>query len=117
MNLQTLAQLETQAVRADSHAVTEPDLTDFCQAVPEWKVIDRGGQPALERTYRFKNFEQALAFTNRVGALAEQAGHHPAIVTEWGKVTVTWWTHVIRNLHRNDFILAARTDQAFASGG
>ena len=48
-----------------------------------------------------------------MGALAEQANHHPAILTEWGKVTVTFWTHVIRNLHQNDFILAARTDQAF----
>ncbi len=113
MNLQTLAQLDVAAVRADSHAVTEPELTEFRQAVPEWNVVDRGGMPALERTYRFKNFEQALAFTNRVGALAEQAGHHPAILTEWGRVTVTWWTHVIRNLHRNDFILAARSDQAF----
>jgi len=113
MNLQTLAQLEVAAVRADSHAVTEPELTDFRLAVPDWNVVDRGGMPALERTYRFKNFEQALAFTNRVGALAEQAGHHPAILTEWGRVTVTWWTHVIRNLHRNDFILAARCDQAF----
>ena len=116
MNLQTLAQMETQAVRADSPAVIEPELSDFRQAVPEWKVVDRGGIPALERTYRFKNFEQALAFTNRVGALAEQAGHHPAILTEWGRVTVTWWTHVIRNLHRNDFILAARSDQASGGG-
>ncbi len=113
MNLQTLAKLEIAAVRADSHPVTEPELTDFRLALPEWNVVDRGGMPALERTYRFKNFEQALAFTNRVGALAEQANHHPAILTEWGRVTVTWWTHVIRNLHRNDFILAARCDQAF----
>jgi len=113
MNLQTLAQMEVQAARADSRAVTEAELADFRQAVPEWKVVDRGGLPALERTYRFKNFEQALAFTSQVGALAEQANHHPAILTEWGKVTVTFWTHVIRNLHQNDFILAARTDQAF----
>ena len=113
MNLQTLAQLDVERVRADSLAVVEPDLSDYRQAVPEWKVVDRNGNPALQRTYRFKNFEQALAFTNRVGALAELADHHPAILTEWGRVTVTWWTHVIHNLHRNDFILAARTDQAF----
>jgi 4a-hydroxytetrahydrobiopterin dehydratase len=114
MNLQTLAQLDIQAVRADSPAVTEPELTDYRQAVPEWKVVDHGGMPALERVYRFKNFEQALAFTNRVGALAEAANHHPAILTEWGRVTVTWWTHVIHNLHRNDFALAARCDQTFS---
>ena len=53
MNLQTLAQMEVQAARADSRAVTEAELADFRQAVPEWKVVDRGGLPALERTYRF----------------------------------------------------------------
>src|SRR5512136_123911 len=116
MEPQTLAQMETERVRADSPAVAEPELSDFRQALPEWNVVDRNGMPALERTYRFKNFAQALAFTNRVGALAEQANHHPAILTEWGRVTVTWWTHAIRSLHRNDFILAARSDQAFEAG-
>ncbi len=116
MKPQTLAQMETERVRADSPAVVEPELSDFRQALPEWKVVDRNGMPALERTYLFKNFAQALAFTNRVGALAEQANHHPALLTEWGRVTVTWWTHAIRSLHRNDFILAARSDQAFESG-
>jgi len=114
MNLETLAQMECERVRAGSPAVIEPELSDYRQALSEWKVVERDGMPALERIYLFKNFKQALAFTNRVGALAELAGHHPAILTEWGRVTVTWWTHVIRNLHRNDFILAARTDQAFA---
>jgi 4a-hydroxytetrahydrobiopterin dehydratase len=113
VNLQTLAHLDIEAVRATSPAVVEPDLAGYRQAVPDWNVVDRTGMPALERAYRFKNFEQALAFTNRVGALAEAANHHPAILTEWGRVTVTWWTHVIRNLHRNDFILAARCDEAF----
>ena len=52
--------------------------------------------------------------SNRVGALAEQEGHHPALLTEWGRVTVSWWTHAIGGLHRNDFILAARTDTLYA---
>ena len=59
---------------------------------------------------RFKNFEQALQFTNKLGTVAEQQNHHPAILTEWGKVTVSWWTHKIGGLHKNDFIMAARTD-------
>jgi 4a-hydroxytetrahydrobiopterin dehydratase len=113
LNVQTLAKMEVEQVRAGSPALTEAELAEFLEALPDWKVVDRGGNPALERTFRFKNFEQALAFTNRVGALAELAGHHPALLTEWGRVTVTWWTHVIHNLHRNDFILAARSDQTF----
>ena len=65
----------------------------------------------LRREFTFRNFKEALAFTNRLGELAEAEFHHPAILTEWGKVTVSWWTHKIGGLHRNDFIMAARTDQ------
>ncbi|MEP0825876.1 MAG: 4a-hydroxytetrahydrobiopterin dehydratase, partial [Nitrososphaera sp.] len=63
-----------------------------------------------EKSFAFKDFAEALAFTNRVGAIAEQEGHHPDILTEWGKVTVSWWTHKIKGLHKNDFIMAAKTD-------
>jgi 4a-hydroxytetrahydrobiopterin dehydratase len=77
--------------------------------VPDWQIIERDGIKRLERT--FKNFAQAVAFTNKVAEIAEAEGHHPAILTEWGKVTVTWWTHKIKGLHRNDFIMAAKTDQ------
>jgi len=57
------------------------------------------------------------SLTNRVGALAEAEGHHPALLTEWGRVTVTWWTHKIRGLHRNDFIMAAKTDGLVTESG
>ena len=71
------------------------------------------GKTHLQRSYKFADFKSALAFTNRVGEEAEKAGHHPALLTEWGKVTVTWWTHAINGLHRNDFVMAAKTDEAF----
>jgi 4a-hydroxytetrahydrobiopterin dehydratase len=67
----------------------------------------------LERVYKFKNFKQAIAFTNKVGDMAEDEGHHPGLLTEWGKVTVTWWSHSIKGLHKNDFICAAKTDDVF----
>ncbi|HSE95394.1 MAG TPA: 4a-hydroxytetrahydrobiopterin dehydratase, partial [Methylomirabilota bacterium] len=63
----------------------------------------------------FPTFVAALDFTNRVGALAEAEGHHPALLTEWGRVTVSWWTHAIRGLHRNDFVMAAKTDRLTGS--
>jgi 4a-hydroxytetrahydrobiopterin dehydratase len=78
--------------------------------IPDWQIVEREGIRRLERVFSFPDFAGALAFTNRVGALAEEAGHHPALLTEWGRVTVTWWTHAIRGLHRNDFVMAARTD-------
>ncbi|KAE8211110.1 hypothetical protein CF327_g5101 [Tilletia walkeri] len=83
-----------------------------------WQILLRpephDSIPALERTYIFRNFRHALAFTNAVGEVAEREGHHPALLTEWGSVRVAWWTHVIGGLHRNDFIMAAKTDAAFA---
>ncbi len=79
--------------------------------IPDWVPEVRDNVMMLERVYKFKNFKQALAFANQVAELAEQEFHHPAILLEWGKVTVTWWTHAIRGLHKNDFICAAKTDQ------
>ncbi len=82
--------------------------------VPQWEVVERDGIPLLQRIFKFKNFVEALAFTNKIGVIAEEQGHHPLIVTEWGRVTVQWWTHVIKGLHRNDFIMAAKTDEIFS---
>ncbi len=113
--MDNLLQMKCVACRADSPRVTPAEIAEFQPQVPDWQVLERSGIPQLERTYKFKNFVEALAFTNRVGELAEQEGHHPAILTEWGKVSVTWWTHKIKGLHRNDFIMAARTDQLYAS--
>ena len=82
--------------------------------VPSWDVLSSEGVGKLERVFDFNDFTQALDFTNNVGKLAEKENHHPAILTEWGKVTVTWWTLKIGGLHHNDFVAAAKTDQLFA---
>jgi 4a-hydroxytetrahydrobiopterin dehydratase len=89
---------------------TEAEARELRRQIPDWTVVERDGIKRLERVFKFPDFAAALAFTNRVGAIAEAEGHHPALLTEWGRVTVTWWTHAIRGLHRNDFIMAARTD-------
>lgn len=102
-----------EACRADAPRVTEDEMRELRREVPDWQIVERDGIPRLERVFKFRDFVSALEFTNRVGALAEEQGHHPAILTEWGKVTVTWWTHAIRGLHRNDFIMAAKTDEVY----
>lgn len=89
---------------------TEAEVAQWKPQVPDWQLVERDGIRRLERVFHFPSFAEALAFTNRAGALAEAEGHHPALLTEWGRVTVTWWTHAIRGLHRNDFIMAAKTD-------
>jgi 4a-hydroxytetrahydrobiopterin dehydratase len=99
---------------------TEPKLTEegirqYMPEVPDWQVVEQDGEKRLVRTFKFKNFSEALDFTNQVGRIAEEQDHHPAITTEWGKVTVTWWTHKIGGLHQNDFIMAAKTDELYRS--
>jgi 4a-hydroxytetrahydrobiopterin dehydratase len=96
--------------RGGDPIVSEAQQVEYLKQVPEWKVIQVNGIQQLERVFQFKNFSQALAFTNLVGELAEAQDHHPALLTEWGRVTVTWWTHVIKGLHNNDFISAAKVD-------
>jgi 4a-hydroxytetrahydrobiopterin dehydratase len=108
--MSTLARERCEACRPDSPPVGDAELPALRAQVPDWQVVEREGIRRLERTFRFPDFASALAFTNQVGALAEAEGHHPAILTEWGRVTVSWWTHAIRGLHRNDFIMAAKTD-------
>jgi 4a-hydroxytetrahydrobiopterin dehydratase len=98
------------ACRADAPRVSDEDKAELRPQIPGWELLERDGIERLERSYPFEDFASALAFTQRVGELAEQEQHHPSITTEWGKVTVSWWTHKIRGLHRNDFIMAARTD-------
>ncbi len=105
------------ACRRDSPRVTEAEIVELRREVPDWQLLERDSIARLERVFHFPNFADALAFTNRVGALAEEEAHHPALLTEWGRVTVTWWTHKIRGLHRNDFIMAAKTDALAAESG
>ncbi|QSR84732.1 4a-hydroxytetrahydrobiopterin dehydratase [Methylacidimicrobium sp. B4] len=105
----TLTNERCTACRKDAPRLTEAEVEELRHQVPEWKVEQRGEMPILERVFSFPDFAQALRFSQLVGELAEQEGHHPAILTEWGKVTVSWWTHKIRGLHRNDFVMAAKT--------
>ena len=110
-----LTQLKCTACRGGEPTVTDAEIAEFKPQVPEWKIIEVDGIKRLECVFKFKDFVSALTFTNKVGELAESEGHHPALLTEWGKVTVTWWTHKIRGLHRNDFIVAAKTDELYHS--
>ena len=105
-----LASEKCSACRRDAPRVAAQEIAELKPQVPDWTLAERDGIPRLERVFSFPNFADALKFTNRVGALAEDEGHHPAILTEWGRVTVALWTHAIRGLHRNDFIMAAKID-------
>lgn len=111
-----LSRMTCEACRRGAPTVTAEERAELLPQVPDWRIVSPDGEDRLERVFTFPDFAGALAFTNRVGEIAEAEEHHPAILTEWGKVTVGWWTHKIGGLHRNDFIMAARTDALLASG-
>jgi 4a-hydroxytetrahydrobiopterin dehydratase len=111
--MEELTEQKCEACRVGAPSVTPEEVQQLQPQVPEWQMITEDGIPKLDRTFKFKNFKDAIAFTDEVGEAAEQEGHHPRLITEWGKVAVTWWTHKIRNLHKNDFIMAAKTDRLY----
>jgi 4a-hydroxytetrahydrobiopterin dehydratase len=111
-----LSQLEIQQCRSckiGESCATEQEIKQYAEQIPEWQLKQVNQINQLERVYQFKNFASAIAFTNQIAEMAEVQNHHPALLTEWGKVTITWWSHSIKGLHLNDFICAAKTEQIF----
>jgi len=84
------------------------ELHNFSHQLPNWNVID---EQHITRKFTFPDFQQALDFVNRVGAVAEEQGHHPDILLTWGKVEITLWTHAVNGLTESDFIMAAKIDR------
>ena len=115
--MEELIEQKCEACRVGAPSVTPEEINQLHPKVQEWKIIDEDGIPKLDRLFSFRNFKEAIAFTDAVGAAAEEEGHHPRLTTEWGRVAVTWWTHKIKNLHKNDFIMAAKTDAIYRKFG
>lgn len=106
-----LTKQECKACSADTPSAAPEKIKQLKSQIPDWDIVEKRGQLQLEKLYKFPDFRQAIAFTKAVGDLAESEGHHPVLLTEWGKVTVSWWTYAIAGLHENDFIMAAKTDK------
>ncbi len=104
-----------EACHKDAPRVPADQVPTLLREIPEWSLIEVDGVSRLQRVFKVEGWRPAIVFTNRVADIADAEDHHPAILTEWGKVTVTWWTHAIRGLHRNDFIMAAKTDALTSS--
>lgn len=108
-----LAQLHCSPIEANTRGLSERDVSELRARLSGWRTCEKDGELRLEKLFQFENFSQAVAFTDQVAQVANGEDHHPAILTEWGKVTVTWWTHKIKGLHQNGFIMAAKTDQLY----
>jgi len=109
--MEDLTSKTCEACRVGAPLATRQEIAALSPQVPYWRIEAVDGVEHLSRSFKFKDFEAALRFTNAVGAIAEEERHHPAILTEWGAVTVSWWSHKIGGLHVNDFIMAAKTDK------
>lgn len=99
------------ACHANAPLVSNEEREKLLVQIPHWRLIVVDDVMQIERVFKFKNFKLALAFTNQVGELSDIENHHPSMLTQWGEVTVTWWTHAINGLHKNDFVMAAKTDE------
>src|SRR5258708_16632840 len=107
--MEELTEQKCVACRVGAPSVTAEEIKELQPQVSEWQIITEEGIPKLDRSFKFKNFKDAIAFTDAVGEEAEKKSHHPRLTTAWGRVAVTWGTHKTQNLHTNDFILPTQT--------
>ena len=112
----SLAAGKCVACRGGEPMLADAEIQDLLPHVHQWTVLEVDGMKRLEKRFKFKNYAEAVEFTDKIAAIAEEEGHHPLIVLEWGRVTVQWWTHVVKGLHKNDFIMAAKTDELISQG-
>ena len=108
-----LAQLKCIACRGGDPMLTDTEIAELHRQIPDWEIIKVDGMNRLQKIFKCKDYVEAVAFTNKIAMNAEKEDHHPLIVLEWGRVTVAWWTHIVKGLHKNDFIMAAKTDELF----
>ena len=95
--------------RGGTPPLTKAEAENFLRQAPGWTLMDDGHR--IERTFKFKNFKEAMDFVTKVGSLSEAEGHHPDVCFGWGSATVSWQTKKIKGLHENDFIMAAKANQ------
>lgn len=107
-----ISELEFEKRHPVKETLSEKACEELAEELPDWSVTEIDGTQQLIAAFKFPDFAEALAFTNTVGALAEQYNHHPAITTEYGRVTVRWWTHTAGGLASNDFFMARETSRA-----
>ena len=113
MSDQSFSSTICEACTIGAPSATPDELERFLALHSDWKLQAADDYRFLTRAYRFKNYAQALVFTNQVSAIAEAENHHPEITLAYGKATVQWWSHKIKNIHLSDLVFAARTDDIY----
>ena len=106
----SLKESKCEACTIDAPLVSDSEAKILLLELDSWVIENVSGINQLIKTYKFSNYAESLDFSNKVADLAESEDHHPKIVLEYGSVEVSWWSHKIKGLHKNDFICAAKTD-------
>ncbi len=112
-----LAEEHCLPITATSQPVDVEEAKELLGKLSGWKISRQYEEPRLVKIFKFNDFREALEFTQKIGQASDEENHHPSLLTEWGKVKVDWWTHKIKGLHRNDFIMAAKSDEIYDPTG
>ncbi|WP_430812890.1 MULTISPECIES: 4a-hydroxytetrahydrobiopterin dehydratase [unclassified Carboxylicivirga] len=108
-----LSSMKCEACSVNAHRLSSDEAESLMSDIAGWSLLDDSGIQKLKRIFSTENFRQSISFTNAIAELAETEQHHPQIVVEYSSVTVFWWTHKINGLHKNDFIMAAKTSNLY----
>ena len=110
-----MAELQSQSCEAckiDAPRLTDTEITNLISEINDWDLIQEPVKQ-IKKIFSFPDYQSGVNFLNAVATMADQEDHHPELVIEWGKVTVIWWSHKIKGLHKNDFICASKTDNLY----
>ena len=110
-----MAELKSQSCEAckiDAPRLTDTEITNLISEINDWDLIQEPVKQ-IKKIFSFPDYQSGVNFLNAVATMADQEDHHPELVLEWGKVTVIWWSHKIKGLHKNDFICASKTDNLY----
>ncbi|MFX0108917.1 MAG: 4a-hydroxytetrahydrobiopterin dehydratase [Candidatus Hodarchaeota archaeon] len=108
-----ISSLACMPCRGGIPPLIDTKIREHMKAVLEWRLKEDGPN-RIEKTFKFKDFNEAMSFVNKVADVAEKQDHHPVIFIHWNRVTLTFWNHSIDGLHYNDFIMAAKIDRLYA---
>ena len=111
--MKPLSEYPCAATPKDAAKLTDQEQINLAQQIADWQIVTNSGIAQLCRVYQVDNFVQAMAFAIQITLTAEEGDHHPALLVEWGRIKVSWWSHSIGGLHLNDFVMAAKTDEIY----
>jgi len=111
--MDTLKQEHCVPCTGDVPKLSDDEIQELHMSAPMWEVAEVDGVKQIQRTFDFDRYPDGLIFASRVGRLAQEQDHHPTITILYKKVKLEWNTHTIKGLHRNDFVMAAKSDEAY----